>query len=481
MGWGIVTLADINQNEYENVQSEEIGTFTTNGDTSTAQKKGTRIPPCKDSKTFFGDFDAQEIIRDAFDQSLENVEVEIDNCTVVTDGIGSWKISGLYVNVTTEPRVAKQGENVTYILTVTNKGKETATGILLHDILPVGTDLVDFHAQAGVHCDIDSVTCTLPNLALDATATVELIITIPQAEKLQNTAKVMANEYPDNEQVTWTKVISYLSVSVTDTPNPVSLLSKVHYTLEVKLRHDAPSSATGVELAMNLPSGVKLESLNTDAGICDLSQLPRVICSLIDLTVGANALSHATIDMDVTLEDAGLLLLTLEANVTANEYPTYLARKHTKIFIPDDIEVDIALVIDVTGSMQYEINSIIKALKQFIAELEPNEARLIALIVFTDDVKVKAFTQDLNVLLSAVENLKIHGGGTCPEASAEALQIAIPHTKADGTILFSSDASPYENADIASVAEMLRKKGIRFNAILTGDCSQQNSQNEWSD
>jgi len=44
-------------------------------------------------------------------------------------------------------------------------------------------------------------------------------------------------------------------------------------------------------------------------------------------------------------------------------------------------------------------------------------------------------------------------------------------------ILFSTDASPYDDADIEKVMRLLRGKGIRFNAMITGDCSMQDSWN----
>ena len=80
--------------------------------------------------------------------------------------------------------------------------------------------------------------------------------------------------------------------------------------------------------------------------------------------------------------------------------------------------------------------------------------------------------------MGAIAQLQAEGGGTCPEASVEALKIAIPHTKQGGDILFATDASPYVDANIEAVIEKLRNKGIRFNGIITGDCSQPDSWNE---
>jgi hypothetical protein len=268
-------------------------------------------------------------------------------------------------------------------------------------------------------------------------------------------------------------------VSISDKPDPVEMGKVVHYNVNVELSQYAPTAATGVKLEITLPSGVELQAVNSDHAMCDVSQSPTITCSVTNLSIGsADNISQAKVGIDIALKDAGLLMLTAEAKATANEYPADIGKARTKIFIPEGIEVDIAFVIDVTGSMQEEINGVIKALKNFIAEIDPNNAPLVALVVFTDDVKVKAFTSDLNVLLSAVKRLEAKGGGTCPEASADALLIAIPHTKQGGSILFTTDASPYDDADIDGITEQLLNKGIRFNAMITGDCTQKDSWNE---
>ncbi len=289
-----------------------------------------------------------------------------------------------------------------------------------------------------------------------------------------------ANEYPEDMQTTWTTVKPYFSVTLSDTPDPISTGAVLHYTAEVELSHNAPTTtATGVKLVLHLPSGVELKSVNTDYGLCDTSKLPTLICELTDLSIdSADSVNQVTVNVDVALKDAGLLLLTHEAKVTANEYPSHTDRERTKIVIPEGIEVDIAFVIDVTGSMQEEINGVVRALEAFIAEIEASDAPLVALVVFTDDVKVNAFTRDLKILESAILKLKASGGGSCPEASVEALMIAIPHLKAGGYILFATDAAPYPDADVEKVIALLTAKGIRFNAMITGDCSNENDWNQ---
>ncbi|MEK8021653.1 MAG: vWA domain-containing protein [Candidatus Parabeggiatoa sp.] len=171
-------------------------------------------------------------------------------------------------------------------------------------------------------------------------------------------------------------------------------------------------------------------------------------------------------------------MLIHEAQIMANEYPAHTNTGRTKIAIPHDIQVDMSIVLDMTASMTQEMKGIITALKAIIAGIDLENAPLIALITFTDEVKINAFTPDISVLLEAIERLKVSGGGSCPEASAEALNIAIPHTKKGGDILFYTDASPYDDTDVENILEQMNKRRIRFHAMITGDCSQTESGNE---
>jgi phosphoribosylformylglycinamidine (FGAM) synthase PurS component len=121
------------------------------------------------------------------------------------------------------------------------------------------------------------------------------------------------------------------------------------------------------------------------------------------------------------------------------------------------------------------------AVKQFLATIDQNTAPLIALVTFKDEVTLKAVTKDLNVLLKAIDSLKAEGGGTCPEAAVEALAFTIEHVKKGGQIWFTTDASPYADADIEGLAKLLLANETVLNATVTGDCSMVDSVNdeEW--
>ncbi|MEK8017249.1 MAG: pilin [Candidatus Parabeggiatoa sp.] len=462
-------------------------------------------------------YTASGTIRDKEGNPLSDVTIQIGDKTTTTDTTGYWEINGLAegeytviaskagyqfdskpcvvsdnvkvcqpaikgeplldVKVVPEPRIAKQGENVIYTITVTNQGEETASSVTLTDVLPDNTNLVSIESLDGGPCESETVTCSLPDLTPGATANVKVVISNRFPETLINTVTVNTQEYPTDVKKTWTQVIPYLSVSVTDLPDPIEMLKVLHYSVAVELSHYAPFDATDVTLVSQLPIGVELKALNSDYALCD-STFPKITCQFNDLSIAsADSVSQATVEMEVELQDAGLLLLTHEAKVTANEYPAHLVRERTTIFIPDDIQVDLAFVIDVTGSMQAEMNGVIAGLTKFIDEIDTSTAPLMALLTFGDEVKVAAFTQDMDVLRGALADLTASGGGLCEEAAVEALLVAIPHTKVGGEILFATDASPYPDADVEKVIELLRAKGIRFNAMITGDCSMPESWN----
>ncbi|MDM8558132.1 PKD domain-containing protein [Candidatus Parabeggiatoa sp. HSG14] len=472
-----------------------------------------------------GDYTIYGTIRDELGNKLDGVEVQAAGQTVTTDAAANWEIpnlqegeytltaskegyifanedvalgndefrtevvivalSKLKVKVVADPRIAKQGDNVTYIVTVISGGEATATGITLTDVLPANAGgLISIEALDGGECDAATVTCTLPDLTTGNSARVKLVVSNTQASSLLNTATVTANEYPADVQKTRTRVIPHLAASITDTPDPLQLplpgeQRTLHYNVAATLSANAPSAATGVNLVMMLPKSVELQAVNSDAAMCDTRELPVLTCQLIDLSVdNADSISHVTVGIDVVLKDAGLLTLTLEAKVSANEYPVHTDKERTKIFIDPQYKVDIAFVIDDSGSMQGEINQVKAAINKVIDEIGSNQAPLSVLLTFGDEVKYRAVTQDMTVLRDTVAKLKASGGGTCPEASYEAISFAIPHVKEGGTILFATDASPYEGSDVDDMIARLNSNGIRFNAMVFGDCTNPESWNQ---
>jgi len=381
-----------------------------------------------------------------------------------------------------------QGETVTYTITTTNHGDITATNVVLAEQLPIGSELVKAEALGDGQCqekaDANSVTCELPDLGTNQEAVVKIAVKAVEANRLVNEVVVTANEYPDSTAKTWTAVNPYLSVRVDDNHDPVIVGGTLFYTLTVELsayladKEGAPTTATGISVVSYLPAGVKFESVQSEQANCEFASAGNTVtCQIVDLSIdNPTDISQVTIDMAVAVEDAGLLLLVHEAKVMSNEFPSHTDRERTWVDIGEGF-VDMAFLVDQTGSMQGEINSVVKAIMDVIKELDGATAPWLALVTFKDEVKLRAATQDLELFKKALGNLKVEGGGTCPEASVEALVRAIPHIKEGGLIFIATDASPYADTDVVGVTKLLADKNIRFNAVVTGDCTMGESWN----
>jgi len=382
-------------------------------------------------------------------------------------------LSALAVNITVEPRQPKLGENVTYISTVTNGGTQTATDVILTQTLPEGTNLVSLTPLNGGDCNTDTLTCTLPAINTGDQAEIQFVVSNTQEDKrLQITATVDSNEYPTDVQVKRTTITADLSVAMTCSPKTLMPQGELNCAATVQLSEYAENAATAVKLTMTLPQGVQLDEETLD-NRCLSETSTTLTCALADLNIA----SQTVINFTQTLQDPGLLLLTNQAQITANEYPTSIARTRTKIYIPPEYQVDMILVVDVTGSMQKEMAGTKDALTQFVEQRDATDFPLSALIIFRDEVSVTAITKNMTILTNAIGNLKAAGGGMCQEASAEALEIAIRHVKTDGTIVLVTDASPYDDANLEGITDALKEKAIKFHPFVTGDCTDQDSWN----
>src|SRR5262249_44661840 len=110
---------------------------------------------------------------------------------------------------------------------------------------------------------------------------------------ISNTVVVTGNETDptaaDNTAIEVTTVNSAaadLSITLTDSPDPVSQGTNLTYVIGV--RNNGPIEATGVTLTDNLPAGVTFVSAVTGLGSCSQTG-GTVTCNFGNLPVGANA------------------------------------------------------------------------------------------------------------------------------------------------------------------------------------------------
>jgi uncharacterized repeat protein (TIGR01451 family) len=149
-----------------------------------------------------------------------------NNTATTTTPISSAGI-GLSANLgiikSASPNPVGTGAQLTYLLTVTNFGPNTATNVVVTDQLPSQVSPVSAVASGGGVCTLGpTVTCTFSSLANQASVTVTIVVTAPgQPGALINTAAVSsAVNDPDPSNNTVFLVTQVVSAAAVAAPIP---------------------------------------------------------------------------------------------------------------------------------------------------------------------------------------------------------------------------------------------------------------------
>ena len=214
--------------------------------------------------------------------------------TGVTFG-SSADLSVLKVVSNSNPSV---GDTVTYTITVTNDGPDTATGIQVSEPLASGLTFQSSNPSQGSY-DSGTGTWTVGTLANGASATLTITATVNVSDPITNTATVSADQTdPDttnNESsVTVPQQSADLQVNKTvDNSNP-SVGENITYTIAVT--NNGPATATGVQVSDPLPSGLTFQSSNPSQGSYDSGTGTWTVGTLAN---GSTATLAITVRVDV--------------------------------------------------------------------------------------------------------------------------------------------------------------------------------------
>ena len=214
--------------------------------------------------------------------------------------------------------IVNVGDNLTYIVTVTNDGDSVAEGVKLIDTLPEGVTLLSSNITPTISLD-NQLTFNLDDLEKGQTAEVFITITapttVPTTGIITNTASVTTETYDSDisnnittleTTVTETSLIasdlSYLLLTSNLTDTPINLGDKIHYTLTVT--NNGNSKATNVKLIDDIGSlKVKDVSVIASQGTTFIDSDGYVIAELGNLEPG----TKATVDITATTVVAGTL------------------------------------------------------------------------------------------------------------------------------------------------------------------------------
>ena len=227
----------------------------------------------------------------------------------------------LSLTITDFPDPVSLEDPLTYTVTVANRGPSHAAGVLLTNILSpdVGFSSAE-PSQGSCRREPGRLLCDLEVLDSGASATVKIAVTPNKVGVITSAASVEAPG-PDSDltnngasQDTVVAPKADVSVTKTDSPDPVLVGKPVTYTLTVTNR--GPSRATDVILTDTLPAEASLERVEASQGSCS-SEVGTVTCSLGALDSGAGATVNIIL-IPTTTEGSGIII-TNTAQVTADE------------------------------------------------------------------------------------------------------------------------------------------------------------------
>ncbi|MDP9329030.1 MAG: DUF11 domain-containing protein [Actinomycetota bacterium] len=163
------------------------------------------------------------------------------------------------------------GNNVTYTLDITNNGPSDATGVSISDPTPAGTTFVS--ASGGGSLAAGTVTWAIGGLANGASTSRTLTVSVDSSRTadLSNTATVSAtttDPTPANNSATETTTVDTstdLSITKSDSPDPVAAGNDVTYTLDIM--NNGPSDATGVSVSDPIPPGTTFVSASNGGSL----------------------------------------------------------------------------------------------------------------------------------------------------------------------------------------------------------------------
>ena len=219
----------------------------------------------------------------------------------------------LAVDKSDSPDPVSAGSNLTYTVTVSNNGPGTSTAVVLTDNLTTTATFVSAASTQGSCAESGgTVTCNIGDMTTSTVATVTIVITSNTAGTIVNTVSVSSAVFDpvsanNSGTETTTGVPSGanadLSVTESDSPDPVTVGSNITYTITVV--NNGPSTSTAVTLTENLPATVTYVTSTPSQGSCTESG-GTVTCSLGILADGA----ASNVSIVVTADTAGTVSST---------------------------------------------------------------------------------------------------------------------------------------------------------------------------
>ena len=264
--------------------------------------------------------------------SADQPDPNLANNTATNSTTVKAPISDMRLTMSHSPDPVTLGQNLSYLLSVTNGGPSTATNATLSDTLPPGVSFVTATvspiSQGSCNEAAGTVTCNFNPFDPGAGANVTIVVTPGAPGTITNAANVVADQ-PDpnpannsasNDTTTVTgpplPTDADLRVSQSHSPDPATLGSDQFIQYTISVNNSGPAAATGVTLTDSLAPNMSFAGYSLSPptqGIC-ASSAGVVTCNLNTLDVGSGA--NVTIYASPSAPDA---VVPNTVNVTADQ------------------------------------------------------------------------------------------------------------------------------------------------------------------
>jgi len=128
----------------------------------------------------------------SFDSSLSCIVDNTASLDVVAEAC-----SDLTISKTVNNLVPAIGEQITYMIEVTNTGQTTLTSVQVSEVLPSGLEFDSFTAPVGTYNPLTGI-WILPELAANSSATLTITVTVLETGNYRNVAEIITSNPVDS-------------------------------------------------------------------------------------------------------------------------------------------------------------------------------------------------------------------------------------------------------------------------------------------
>jgi len=259
------------------------------------------------------------LVNTALVSSLDEAETDsTNNTSQVTVIVGGADLALGMVADTPTPTV---GDTVTYTLTLTNNGPDSANLIEVKDLLPTGLTYSNHNPEPGTTYDQATGIWDVGTLASGTTIALELVATVDAGTggtTLTKTATVTNSSLPDpntaNDTASVILVVQEADMALSKIVDNATPQEGDTVVFTITVLNNGPTSANGLEVTDLLPTGLTYSSHTPEPGTT--YDETTGIWDLSGLTLAKQTSAALTITADIDFSTAGTDI-TNTAEITA--------------------------------------------------------------------------------------------------------------------------------------------------------------------